>query len=232
MRPWAKNPFKRQLGKGYCLRPESARQILHAERFAYALKRNLNVSLTIVFNARPKAIGLTYYDIFRTKIWANLRRRWNAAMARKGSQKPFAAICVFDNPPNKTYGKRHYGPLHAHLLLEWPESDWQRMLYFVRRMMAKYFVNFRPSQVTMHPVNYSLGFASYLAKGIDPPYAEHFYLTHVPQGPITHRRIIISRSLGLSARKRFRRAGGNPLPNRRKRFATRQLSGSNRPFGQ
>lgn len=218
MRSWARDTFKKRLPKGYCLRPESARQILHAERFGYAIKRNLNHFLTIRFNAKPRLPLANPYDIFRTKIWANIRRRWNEWAKRRGIEKPFAAIAVFENPPTSIYGKRVYGPLHVHMMLEWPKRQLKRLLYFVRRAMAKYFVNFRPQQVHVRPVDFGPAFASYMAKGIDPPFADHFYITHKQQGPINHRRIIISHSLGTTARKAFRAAGGNPLPDRRKRF--------------
>lgn len=61
--------------------------MLHAERFASALKRNLNVFLNITFNALPRDPGANYDDIFRTKIWANIRRRWNAHCKRHGIQR-------------------------------------------------------------------------------------------------------------------------------------------------
>ncbi len=92
MRPWAHEAFKKRLPKRSCLRPESARSMLHAERFASALKRNLNVFLTINFNTQPRDPDSNYYDIFRTKIWANIRRRWKAHCKRQGIQRPFAAI--------------------------------------------------------------------------------------------------------------------------------------------
>lgn len=44
---------------------------------------------------------------------------------------------------------------------------------------------------------------SYMAKGIDPPFAAHFYLDHASQGHVAHRRIIISRCLGHAARRYF-----------------------------
>lgn len=219
MRPWAQNTFRKRLARGFCLRPESARQILHAERFAYALKRNLNVFLTINLKAIPRNRDEEAYDIFRTRIWANIRRRWNDWAKRTGIKRPFAAIAVFENPPNKVYGKRVHGPLHVHMLMEWPPRQMKRLLYFVHRAMAKYFVGFRPNHIHIRPVDYAQGFASYMAKGIDPPFADHFYVTHKPQGPISHRRIIITHSLGKAARKAFRANGGNPLPNRRRRWA-------------
>lgn len=215
MRPWAKKPFATRLPRGHCLRPESARQILHAERFAYALKRNLNVALTIVFNSPPCDPKTRAYDIFRTRIWANIRRQWNYWNKRTGRKKSFIAIAVFENPPNKQFGRRIFGPLHVHMILEWPERRFNLLGYYVRKTMRKYFVNFRPQHVHLQPVDYAAGFASYLAKGIDPPFADHFYVTHINQGPIYHRRIIISHSLGTTARNAFRAAGGNPLPNRR-----------------
>ena len=222
MRPWAYEAFKKRLPKRSCLRPESARSMLHAERFASALKRNLNVFLTINFNTLPRDPESNYYDIFRPKIWANIRRRWNAHCKRQGIQRPFAAIAVFENPPNRREGPRHYGPKHVHALLEWPADQIERLLYFLRRALAKHFARFRPNQV--HASEVATGrtrrTTSYMAKGIDPPFAAHFYLNHAPQGHVAHRRIIISRCLGHAARALFRKRGGDPLPNRRTSWAS------------
>lgn len=220
MRSWAQNPFKKRLRKGYALIPESARNILHAERFAYALHRKLNVCMTITFNAQPRTKGVTHYDLFRKKIWANIRRRWNEHAARTGHTKQFVAIAVFENPPNRHYGKRHYGPLHVHMMLEWPENRMSQLEYFTRRMMSKHCVAYQAKHLHIRPVWYSKGFATYMAKGIDPTFADHFYIDHKPQGPIDHRRIIISTSLGKAARAKFKAEVGNPLPNRHKRWRT------------
>lgn len=222
MRPWAQNPFKKRLRKGYCLRPESAESILHAERFAYALNRRFTFAITINFNApvrkRRGKPTPRHYDVFRKAIWHNLCRRWNRMQKATGSERKFAAIAVFENPPNKLLGKRHYGPLHVHMMLDWPEKRVKQLRYFLHRALSKHLVRFQPHHIFMRKVYRAQGFAAYMAKGIDPPYAEHFYVTHKPQGPINHRRIIVSRSLGEAARNKFKAAGGNPLPNRRTKF--------------
>lgn len=67
-------------------------------------------------------------------------------------------------------------------------------------------------------VRYGPRAAAYLAKGIDAPFAKHFHIDHAPQGPIAHRRMIISRSLGPTARKRAKAAGRDPLPKKRKGY--------------
>lgn len=216
MYPWAKTAFKKHLKKGYCLRPESARAILHAERFSTAIKRDLNTLLTIRFNAKPRCRKSNYYDIFRLRIWATIYDRYKTMAVAKGSSQRLAAIAVFENPPNKWIGKRHYGPIHVHMMLEWPKNRHKQLEIYARRAMHKYFYGGKKDDVHVQDIPYSPGFASYMAKGIDPPYADHFYVTHKPQGPIKHRRIVVSRALGPAARKAFKAAGGNPLPNRRK----------------
>lgn len=220
MRPWAKNPYRKHARKGYCLRPESARSLLHAERFAYAQGRKFTFALTINFNApvrgRRGKPTPSHYDIFRTKVWHNLCRQWNRLEAARGGAKKFMAIAVFENPPNRTYGRRHYGPLHVHMMLDWPKRKRAQLEFFIRRALRKHLAGFRPHHLNVIEIHFSQGFASYMAKGIDPPYADHFYITHHPQGPINHRRIIISRNLGPAARKKFKEAGGNPLPDRRR----------------
>jgi hypothetical protein len=215
MRGSAINPFIKRAKKRYCLRPESARAILHAERFATALRRPLNAFLTITFNAQPRHPTSTHYDIFRKRIWAPMYDRYKAMELAKGSSKRFAAMAVFENPPNRVYGKRHHGPLHVHMLFEWPESKLKKLEFHVSRALFKYYRGFKPTQIHLRQATYSPGLAKYLVKGIDPPFAEHFYVKTSNQGPIFHRRIIISRSLGHTARKAFKASGRNPLPDRR-----------------
>lgn len=217
---WAQHPYRKRLRKGYCLRPESARSILHAERFAYALGRKFTVAVTITMNApvrqRRGKPTPRHYDVFRTRVWHNLCRQWNRMEGARGGKKKFMAVAVFENPPSKTIGKRHYGPLHVHIMLDWPVKRLKQLHKFIQKAMSKSLVGFRSHHIDMREIYFAQGFASYMAKGIDPPFADHFYLTHRPQGPIPHRRIIISRILGPTARKRFKAAGGNPLPDRRK----------------
>ncbi len=211
-------PFMKRIQKGTCLRPESARAILHAERFAYAARRPLNVFITIKFPLVSRS-GEKPYDIFRKKFWGNTRRRWNNMV--KGAKKfsPFDAIAVFENPPTASNsGRRHHGPLHVHWMLRWPFRKCEDLIYFLRRQYQREFFVARPGSIRIGRVRYGPRAAAYLAKGIDAPFAKHFHIDHAPQGPISHHRIIISRSLGPTARKRAKSAGKDPLPKKRKGY--------------
>ena len=211
----AQNPFIKRLEKGRCLRPESARSILWAERFAYASRRPLNILITIKFPKVSRS-GDTPYDIFRKKFWANTQRRWKTIAKDAIKHSPFDAIAVFENPPTKSNQNRwHHGPLHVHWMLRWPYRKCARLNYFLRRTFQREFFVARPGAIRMERVRFSPALAAYMAKGIDPPFAENFHIAHRPQGPIGHRRIIISRSLGPAARKRAKKAGKNPLPKKR-----------------
>ena len=57
----------RRLPKGTWIRPKSALAILHAERYAYAGRRPLNVFIMVKFPTVSKS-GQSAYDIFRRKI--------------------------------------------------------------------------------------------------------------------------------------------------------------------
>lgn len=141
------------------------------------------------------------YQIFR-EIWAMVRRRWNRNFS-DGGKKPFDAIAVFERKvvKSKSRSTRHSGPEHVHWLLRWPKHDWDKLLYFIRRKMAKLVSGMIPRDVDIRRADYSVGVAKYMAKGIDPPYARTFYLRYRPQGFIDHIRIIVSRSLGGARRK-------------------------------
>lgn len=219
-----KQPNVAHAAKRRCLRPESARSLLHAERYSRLKGRWLNTAITISFpedNNRPTKRHRKWrdphrskrpcryqfrgsaqaYEIFRS-IWDATRRRWNRSI-RKGKDDPFDSIAVFERKViRSSRGRQHTGPVHVHWLLRWPKSDWERLLYFIRRKLAKVIAGMVRRDVDLRKVDYQVGFAKYMAKGIDPPYARTFYLKYQNQGTIEHRRIIVSRSLGMTKRKR------------------------------
>lgn len=197
--------------------------MLWAERYARLKGRWMNVWVTINFPAdtpdQKKRKGKwkdaygnkrTYpyvyrnskraYDIFR-EIWDATRRRWNREFG-KGGQNPFDAIAVFERKVIKSRigNTRHSGPEHVHWLLRWPKSDWKRLAYFIRRKMVAEVSGMIEKDVYLRRVDYQVGVAKYMAKGIDPPFARTFYLRYRAQGRIDHRRIIVSRSLGNAIR--------------------------------
>ncbi len=218
MRKSVMTPFISRLPRGTCLRPESALSILHAERHAYAARRPLNVFITIKFPSVSRS-GEKPYDIFRKKFWGNTKRRWDTMVKDAKKHSPFDAIAVFENPLVSAKGwRRHYGPLHVHWMIRWPFRKCERLEYFLRRQFQREFFVAKPGSILMGRVRHSPAAVAYLAKGIDPPFSKHLHLDHSPQGRINHRRIIVSRSLGPTARKRKKEAGKDPLPKRRKAY--------------
>lgn len=211
----AQDPYIKRLKRRTCLRPESALAILHAERYAYAARRPLNVLITIKLPSVSRS-GEKSYDIFRKKFWGNTQRRWNSLVKGARKNSPFDAIAVFENPATVSKNRKiHYGPYHVHWLLRWPFRKCPRLHYFLRRTFQREFFAAGPSVIRIERIKFSPVLAKYLAKGIDPPFAKHLHIAHEPQGPIDHRRIIISRSLGPTARKRAKKLGKNPLPKKR-----------------
>jgi hypothetical protein len=197
----AANPFMKRTRKRYCLRPETARTLLHAERFARALGTPLNVFVTIKFPL-PSRSGKPAHKLFSQYVWGNARRRWTAMNKRRNRPVPFRAIAVFENPLKRIAGKRrHYGPYHVHWMLHWDLSDVPKLKYNIRKHMRNRFHKFQNHHLRIVEVWDSARCAKYMAKGIDAPFADHFYLKHSPQGPINHRRIMTTRSLGPKARK-------------------------------
>lgn len=213
-----REPYVKRLPKGTCLRPESALSMLHAERHAYAARRPLNTFITIKFTKASRS-GQGAYDVFRKKFWRNTQRRWNTIVKDARKYSPFDAIAVFEFPPTiSPTGKRHYGPFHVHWMIRWPFRMSERLNYFLRRQYQREFGVAPPGIIKIGRVRNSPAAIAYLAKGIDPPFAKKLHLSPKPQGPIDHRRIIISRSLGPSARKKKKEMGYDPLPKKRKSY--------------
>lgn len=191
-------PGVAQLPKGTCLRPESARSLLHAERFARKALAPMDTALTIEFSSALSG-SVQPYELFR-KIWENTRRAWNYRVKQGAAHGTFDAIAVWEQPPN--------GPIHVHWLLRWSPLDRDDLEKRIRRALKKLAPTMPDRCLKVQPATTTSRFAKYMAKGIDAPYADHFYLKHSPQGPIHHRRIIISRSLGPTARKIYRQKTG------------------------
>ncbi|WP_198158602.1 MULTISPECIES: hypothetical protein [Sphingomonas] len=191
-----------RLPKGMCLRPESARALLHAERFARKALSPMDTAITIEFSS-ALASSMQPYMLFR-KIWENTRRAWNYRVKQGKAHGSFDAIAVWEQPA--------HGPIHVHWLLRWSPLDRDDLERRIRRALKKLAPAMPNRCLMVQPAKTTSKFAKYMAKGIDAPYAAHFYLTHSPQGPIPHRRIIISRSLGPTAREVYRKATGlSPL---------------------
>ena len=139
------------------------------------------------------------YDLFR-KIWENTRRAWNYRVKQGAGQGTCDAIAVWENPAK---GRSHVEWLRRGSPLDRDDLDKR-----IRRALAKLAPNMPGRCLKVQPATTTSKLAKYMAKGIDAPYASHFYLKHRPQGPIHHRRIIISRSLGPTARKIYRQTHG------------------------
>lgn len=195
-------PGVQSLPKRGCLRPESARSLLHAERFARKALSPLDTAITIEFSS-ALAKSKQPYELFRL-IWENTRRAWNYRVKQGAAQGTFDAIAVWERPPN--------GPIHVHWLLRWAPLDRDDLDKRIRRALKRLAPNMVTRCLKVQPATSTSRFAKYMAKGIDAPYANHFYLKHSPQGSIEHRRIIISRSLGPTARTVYKQKTGlSPL---------------------
>lgn len=222
----AANPFMKLTRKRYCLRPETARTLLHAERFARAAGTPLNLFVTIKF-ALPSRSGKPAHKLFSQYIWGNTRRRWMAMSKRRRSSVPFTAIAVFENPLKRKTGNRHlYGPYHVHWMLHWDLHEVSKFKYHIRKHMRKRFHKFKNSHLRIIEVWDSVKCVKYMAKGIDAPFADHFYLKHSPQGPIHHRRIMTTRSIGTKARKNAPASWRRPRPSYRGSRTLNRRSGS------
>ena len=214
MRHHAIQPYVGRQAKGNHIRFESTVSILRAERFARAQRRYMNLMITIDLQKKPKA-GMTPYDIFRKRFWANTRARWNTLKAKGLVKGPFDAIAVFENPMTKSEkNTRFWGPYHVHWLVRWPVKHRDKFKRLLGVQYRKEFGFIHRRSINFLDIDASAGVAKYLAKGVDPIYAKHFHVNHKLQGRIDHRRIIVSRSLGPTARKDYKDSGKNPLSRR------------------
>lgn len=148
------------------------------------------------------------YALFR-KIWENTRRAWNYRVKQGTAQGGFDAVAVWECPRN--------GSIHAHWLLRWSPLDRADVEKRIRRALRKLAPNISDRCLLVQPARTTSKFAKYMAKGIDTPYADHFYLRHSPQGPIHHRRNVISLSLGPTASMIYRQRNGlSPISHPRR----------------
>ncbi len=216
MHAGAQQPFVGRQPKGNHIRPESARAVLHAERYARAQRRFLNLMVTVDLQKQPVS-GKTPYEIFRKHFWGNARARWNTLVKNGKAKGPFDSIAVFENPMIKSQRfTRSWGPYHVHWFIRWPTEHQEKFAFHLRSQFRKSFGSFSPSNIHLLKVDSPAGVAAYLVKGIDPTYAKHFHIWHTPQGKIDHRRIITSIPLGRASQKRYRSSGRDPLPRRSK----------------
>lgn len=195
-------PGVARLPKRMCLRPESTEAMLHAERFARKALEPMDTIVIIEFSSVLAGVVQPYSE-FR-KVWENTRRVWNYRVKRREAFNGYDAIAVWENPRG--------GPLHVHWLLRWSPLDRDDLDKRIRRALKRLASGMPERCLRVQPATNTSNLVKYMAKGIDAPFAAHFYLTHSAQGHIGHRRIIISRSLGPAARKTYQyKTGLSPL---------------------
>lgn len=120
-------PGVHQLPKGTCLQPESARALLHAERFARKSRIPLDTLITIEFSS-VLANHRQPYDLFR-QVWENTRRAWNYRVKQGKAAGTFDAMAVWERPAD--------GPIHVHWALRWSPLNRDDLDTRIRRALKK-----------------------------------------------------------------------------------------------
>lgn len=200
-------PGVRSLSRGYRLPWTSALQLLHAERFARSLRRPMTHAVTITFT-RPLKQGVSARDVF-VEIRNKVQRAWNYRRKKGRVNDPLYYLAVFENPPyGRRFGRTVYGPLHVHWMIHWYGVPTKLIEQIANRVLRKYSSGIPHNCVDITPLYKPVGYAMYMCKGIDPPYAKHYHLQHRPQGYVPFKRIAISNRLGDAVMRKYKAQHG------------------------
>ncbi len=173
-----------------------ASNMAHAVRVAEALGLPLNQLVTFNFahTACPDELVSRQFQRLRDNHFG----KWLARKGR-GPVRPPAYIWSVENSG---------GCLNVHWLVHIPQgrvgdfraqlSSWLAAVTGEVNCATAIHVRHAPTPQ---------GAVKYMSKGIDPIYAQYFYIRHIPQGRVHGKRAGISKSLGPTVRRRLQEIG-------------------------
>lgn len=176
--------------------------ILHSARTAERIGRPLNFLVTINF----WQLGGDADSIFRE--FADLREKWFARWSRTVPKRGYYKGEARNGVPTYAYvHEATKGLPHTHWLLHIrPANIFEFRNKMERWLRKRYGVVALPEgAVDIKPVYNSEGAKLYLAKGLDPFYADAWGIRAEDTGRISHRRADTSRNLGPSIWKAFKK---------------------------
>jgi hypothetical protein len=173
--------------------PKQAARTFHAVRFANDNGRPLNLLISINFDI----LGIASADAtsFFQKLWARVGRWWAYQRQKERPFGPFDYYVIHEHPAG--------GARNAHVLLRAPNGGREELKTVVRSRLEKMTrLDCLGRAVHCLDVEKAGGVAKYTLKGIQPAFADHFFMKASDQGFIPGRRIAISRSIGHAARRK------------------------------
>ena len=173
--------------------PRQVARTFHAVRFANDNGLPLNLMVTIDFTS----LGVTdeQAGAFFQDTWSRFTR-WYAYQRSKGRAfGSFDAYAVHEHPPG--------GPRHVHWVMRVPAGARAEVERVIRQRVEK----LTGSACLGRAINFKNvpcagGVAKYTLKGARPHFASLFYIRPSDQGTIVGRRVVVSRSIGFTARYR------------------------------
>lgn len=166
--------------------------VLHAVRYANDNGRPLNLIATI------DLAGLGFSNdnagpMFRN-MWCNLARWWRYQRKKGKEIGSFDGVAAHENPNDKR---------NVHWLIHAPNEFRPLIEKAIEKRLRKISKLDCVGDALHFQNAYTPGtLAKYMLKGVNPAFANHFYIEPSDQGIVVGRRVTVSRSLGRAERKR------------------------------
>ncbi len=190
--------------------------------YAPEIASPLNNYCVLRLHESATSSGATIFREFRHKFrdWYNRRTKQIFGFGRRPIY-----VGSFENPDS--------GSLHVNWAVHIPPALQIEFETKAPGWLAKVQGPLGPYDFDMQPIdeNSAKRLAKYILKGTDPAFTDHFYLRdlvdkHGPQGTVYGRRLVVSTSIGATAR---RTAGWQPKRRRSRQWSFRSSSIDNRP---
>lgn len=171
--------------------PKQAARAFHAVRFANDNGRPLNLLISINFDLLGVAPGEA--TSFFQRVWSRVGRWWAYQRKKDRPLGSFDYYIVHEHPDG--------GARNVHVFVRAPDGGRDELESVVRRRLEKMTgLDCLGRAIHFLDVERAGGVAKYTLKGIQPAFADHFFMEASDQGFIAGRRIAISRSIGHAAR--------------------------------
>jgi len=176
------------------LHHKPAQSAFHARRFAEESGMGLNLLVTINW----KLLGVSSYRSTQefNRLRAKVARAWKYELSKEVASPAPMVFLVYHENPNDTP--------NTHWLVSLPEKklDWVEVK--IQAVVGKLYGTGVPENAVHFQRDiYAVGqLQKYLSKGMSPATSAKYHVNSVDQGIVYGRRISMSRSIGLTSRKK------------------------------
>jgi len=176
---------------------KSGASLLHAVRSADALGRPLNILVTIHMGQLGSSVDTVFHDFAELREWF---RRWSGNTPKRHPRN--------GTPPYAYVHENENGLPHTHWMVHVHPLNWARFEAELTRWLMKFFnIKKLPAGAVQVKEAYNPeGLKLYMAKNLDPYFAELWNIEWEEGGPIAFRRADVSRNLGPKFWKRQKAA--------------------------